>query len=127
MTPSPNITVKHTTTSITLLSNPTANSTSASHPIAWAQFNMIILGVIITLVLVLLGAAGATYTYRQYQNRKLNAPFWTIELKEDNISFSSYHDSLANVDASGLLDDEGCEATANGQLTLSSPGSLYRA
>ncbi|TSK14482.1 Multiple epidermal growth factor-like domains protein 9 [Bagarius yarrelli] len=111
MTPSPNVTDQLPTSSPTILS--------------WAQFNIIVLAIIITLILALLGAAGGIYTYRRYQNRKINAPFWTIELKEDNISFSSYHDSLTNADASGLLEDETCEAAANGQLTLNSPGSLY--
>lgn len=131
MTPSPNVTDQLPTSSTPLLSSlssPTANSTSSPEAVSWAQFNLIVLAVIITLILALLGAAGGIYTYRQYQNRKINAPFWTIELKEDNISFSSYHDSLTNADASGLLDDEACEtceAASNGQLTLNSPGSLY--
>ncbi|XP_053341747.1 multiple epidermal growth factor-like domains protein 9 [Clarias gariepinus] len=128
MTPSPNVTDQLPTSSTALLSSltsPTANSTTPPVQLTWAQFNLIILAVIITLILALLGAAGGIYTYRQYQNRKINAPFWTIELKEDNISFSSYHDSLTNADASGLLDDETCEAASNGQLTLNSPGSLY--
>ncbi|XP_060718884.1 multiple epidermal growth factor-like domains protein 9 [Tachysurus vachellii] len=128
MTPSPNVTDRLPTSSTTLLSSltsPSANSTSSPELISWAQFNVIVLAIIITLILAFLGAAGGIYTYRQYQNRKINAPFWTIELKEDNISFSSYHDSLTNADASGLLDDEACEAASNGQLTLNSPGSLY--
>ncbi|XP_058239418.1 multiple epidermal growth factor-like domains protein 9 isoform X2 [Hemibagrus wyckioides] len=126
MTPSPNVTDQLPTSSTTLLSSlsPSANSTTIVQS-SWAQFNIIVLAVLITLILALLGAAGGIYTYRQYQNRKINAPFWTIELKEDNISFSSYHDSLTNADASGLLDDEACEAASNGQLTLNSPGSLY--
>lgn len=127
MTPSPNVTDQLPTSSTGLLSgltSPTANGTS-SPEVSWAQFNVIVLAVIITLILALLGAAGGIYTYRQYQNRKINAPFWTIELKEDNISFNSYHDSLTNADASGLLDDEACEAASNGQLTLNSTGSLY--
>lgn len=127
MTPSPNVTDQLPTSSTALLSgltSPTANGTS-SPEVSWAQFNVIVLAVIITLILALLGAAGGIYTYRQYQNRKINAPFWTIELKEDNISFNSYHDSLTNADASGLLDDEACEAASNGQLTLNSTGSLY--
>lgn len=130
MTPSPNITDQLPTSStlfFSSLATPTTNSTASTSAVSWAQFNLIIFGVIITLILALLGAAGGAYTYRQYQNRKLNAPFWTIELKEDNISFSSYHDSLANVDATGLLDEEGCEANSNGQLTLNSPGCIYRA
>lgn len=128
MTPSPNVTDQLPTSSTALLSSltsPTANGTSSPEAVSWAQFNVIVLAVIITLVLVLMGAAGGIYTYRRYQNRKINAPFWTIELKEDNISFSSYHDSLTNADVSGLLDDEACEAASNGQLTLNSPGSLY--
>lgn len=128
MTPSPNVTDQLPTSSTALLSgltSPAANSTSSPEAVSWAQFNVIVLAVIITLILALLGAAGGIYTYRQYQNRKINAPFWTIELKEDNISFNSYHDSLTNADASGLLDDEACEAASNGQLTLNSPGSLY--
>lgn len=128
MTPSPNVTDQLPTSFTTLLSSltsPSANSTSSPEQISWAQFNIIVLAIIITLILAFLGAAGGIYTYRQYQNRKINAPFWTIELKEDNISFSSYHDSLTNADASGLLDDEACEAASNGQLTLNSPGSLY--
>lgn len=133
MTPSPNVIDQLPTSSTPLLSSlssPAANSTSSPEAVSWAQFNLIVLAVIITLILALLGAAGGIYTYRQYQNRKINAPFWTIELKEDNISFSSYHDSLTNADASGLLDDEACEAceaASNGQLTLNSPGSLYMA
>ncbi|KAK9392451.1 multiple epidermal growth factor-like domains protein 9 [Crotalus adamanteus] len=82
------------------------------------KFNIIILTVIIILVVLLMGFVGAVYMYREYQNRKLNAPFWTIELKEDNISFSSYHDSIPNADISGLLEDDGNEVAPNGQLTL---------
>ncbi|KAI5615551.1 multiple epidermal growth factor-like domains protein 9 [Silurus asotus] len=129
MTTSPNVTGQFPTSSTALLSGLTsasANSTSNSELVSsWHQIRLIILAVIITLIVALLGTAGGIYTYRQYQNRKINAPFWTIELKEDNISFSSYHDSLTNADASGLLDDEACEAASNGQLTLNSPGSLY--
>ncbi|KAJ6653324.1 hypothetical protein lerEdw1_009353 [Lerista edwardsae] len=97
------------------------NSTSALADISWTQFNIIILTVIIILVVLLMGFVGAAYMYREYQNRKLNAPFWTIELKEDNISFSSYHDSLPNADVSGLLEDDGNEVAPNGQLTLATP------
>ncbi|KAF7688660.1 multiple epidermal growth factor-like domains protein 9 isoform X2 [Silurus meridionalis] len=129
MTTSPNVTDQFPTSSTALLSGLTSastNSTSNSELVSsWHQIRLIILAVIITLIVALLGTAGGIYTYRQYQNRKINAPFWTIELKEDNISFSSYHDSLTNADASGLLDDEACEAASNGQLTLNSPGSLY--
>uniref|UniRef100_A0A8C6TAI1 Laminin EGF-like domain-containing protein n=1 Tax=Neogobius melanostomus TaxID=47308 RepID=A0A8C6TAI1_9GOBI len=70
---------------------------------------------------------GGVYTYREYQNRKLNAPFWTIELKEDNISFSSYHDSIPNADVSGLLEDEANEVAPNGQLALTTQGNCYKA
>ncbi|RLW00427.1 hypothetical protein DV515_00008886 [Chloebia gouldiae] len=85
------------------------NSTSAFADVSWTQFNIIILTVIIIVVVLLMGFVGAVYMYREYQNRKLNAPFWTIELKEDNISFSSYHDSIPNADVSGLLEDDGNE------------------
>ncbi|KAF3851666.1 hypothetical protein F7725_013438 [Dissostichus mawsoni] len=91
------------------------------------RFNIIILAVIILVVLVLLGFVGGVYTYREYQNRKLNAPFWTIELKEDNISFSSYHDSIPNADVSGLLEDEANEVVPNGQLALTTQGNCYKA
>lgn len=97
------------------------NSTSALADISWTQFNIIILTVIIILVVLLMGFVGSAYMYREYQNRKLNAPFWTIELKEDNISFSSYHDSIPNADVSGLLEDDGNEVAPNGQLTLATP------
>lgn len=79
------------------------------------------------MVLLLLGFIAGVYTYREYQNRKLNAPFWTIELKEDNISFSSYHDSIPNADVSGLLEDEDNKAAPNGQLALSAQGNGYKA
>lgn len=79
------------------------------------------------MVLLLLGFVGGVYTYREYQNRKLNAPFWTIELKEDNISFSSYHDSIPNADVSGLLEDEAAEVAPNGQLALTTQGNCYKA
>ncbi|XP_042335958.1 multiple epidermal growth factor-like domains protein 9 [Sceloporus undulatus] len=103
------------------------NSTSALADVSWTQFNIIILTVIIILVVLLMGFVGAVYTYREYQNRKLNAPFWTIELKEDNISFSSYHDSIPNADVSGLLEDDGNEVAPNGQLTLATPMHNYKA
>uniref|UniRef100_A0A670YNM1 Multiple EGF like domains 9 n=1 Tax=Pseudonaja textilis TaxID=8673 RepID=A0A670YNM1_PSETE len=103
------------------------NSTSTLADVSWAQFNIIILTVIIILVVLLMGFVGAVYTYREYQNRKLNAPFWTIELKEDNISFSSYHDSIPNADISGLLEDDANEVAPNGQLTLATPMHNYKA
>ncbi|XP_070614908.1 multiple epidermal growth factor-like domains protein 9 [Erythrolamprus reginae] len=103
------------------------NSTSTLADVSWAQFNIIILTVIIILVVLLMGFVGAVYTYREYQNRKLNAPFWTIELKEDNISFSSYHDSIPNADISGLLEDDANEVVPNGQLTLATPMHNYKA
>ncbi|XP_066516821.1 multiple epidermal growth factor-like domains protein 9 isoform X2 [Hoplias malabaricus] len=131
MTPSPNGTEQLPTFStvlISTLSMPTANGTSTTTAdVSWAQFNVIVLAVIIVVLVALMGVAGGVYTYREYQNRKLNAPFWTIELKEDNISFSSYHDSIPNADVSGLLEDEMSEVASNGQLTLSSPGNLYNA
>ncbi|XP_029108823.1 multiple epidermal growth factor-like domains protein 9 isoform X1 [Scleropages formosus] len=120
-----------TTTMTTTLSNslgsPTDNTTAAEAAISWAQFNIIILAVIIVAVVLLMGVAAAVYMYREYRNRKLNAPFWTIELKEDNISFSSYHDSLPNADVSGLLEGEGGEVAPSGQLALSSPANMYKA
>ncbi|XP_069465987.1 multiple epidermal growth factor-like domains protein 9 [Ambystoma mexicanum] len=97
------------------------NTTSAVADVSWTQFNIIVLTVIIIVVVLLVGFVGAVYMYREYQNRKLNAPFWTIELKEDNISFSSYHDTLPNADVSGLLEDDGNEITPNGQLSLTTP------
>uniref|UniRef100_A0A8C5SSB6 Laminin EGF-like domain-containing protein n=1 Tax=Laticauda laticaudata TaxID=8630 RepID=A0A8C5SSB6_LATLA len=103
------------------------NSTSTLADVSWAQFNIIILTVIIILVVLLMGFVGAVYMYREYQNRKLNAPFWTIELKEDNISFSSYHDSIPNADISGLLEDDANEVAPNGQLTLATPMHNYKA
>ncbi|XP_037337848.2 multiple epidermal growth factor-like domains protein 9 isoform X1 [Pungitius pungitius] len=108
-------------------SSPTDNTTAALTEVSWTQFNIIILAVIILVVLVLLGFVGGVYTYREYQNRKLNAPFWTIELKEDNISFSSYHDSIPNADVSGLLEDEANEVAPNGQLALTTQGNCYKA
>ncbi|KAG9471150.1 hypothetical protein GDO78_015655 [Eleutherodactylus coqui] len=103
------------------------NSTSALADMSWTQFNIIILTVIIIVVLLLMGFVGVVYMYREYQSRKLNAPFWTIELKEDNISFSSYHDSIPNADVSGLLEDNANEIAPNGQLTLSAPIHNYKA
>ncbi|XP_030579678.1 multiple epidermal growth factor-like domains protein 9 isoform X2 [Archocentrus centrarchus] len=112
---------------LTSLSSPTDNTTAALTEVTWTQFNIIILAVIILVVLLLLGFVGGVYTYREYQNRKLNAPFWTIELKEDNISFSSYHDSIPNADVSGLLEDEANEVAPNGQLALTTQGNCYKA
>ncbi|XP_061672046.1 multiple epidermal growth factor-like domains protein 9 isoform X3 [Syngnathoides biaculeatus] len=112
---------------LTSLSSPTDNTTAVLTDISWTQFNIIILAVIILVVVVLLGFVGGVYTYREYQNRKLNAPFWTIELKEDNISFSSYHDSIPNADVSGLLEDEANEVAPNGQLALTTQGNCYKA
>ncbi|KAF0033358.1 hypothetical protein F2P81_013424 [Scophthalmus maximus] len=112
---------------MTSLSSPTDNTTAALTDVSWTQFNIIILAVIILVVVLLLGFVGGVYTYREYQNRKLNAPFWTIELKEDNISFSSYHDSIPNADVSGLLEDEANEVAPNGQLALTTQGNCYKA
>lgn len=112
---------------LTSLSSPTDNTTAALTEVTWTQFNVIVLAVIILVVLLLLGFVGGVYTYREYQNRKLNAPFWTIELKEDNISFSSYHDSIPNADVSGLLEDEANEVAPNGQLALTTQGNCYKA
>ncbi|KAM9822194.1 multiple epidermal growth factor-like domains protein 9 [Syngnathus typhle] len=112
---------------LTSLSSPTDNTTAVLTDVSWTQFNIIILAVIILVVVVLLGFVGGVYTYREYQNRKLNAPFWTIELKEDNISFSSYHDSIPNADVSGLLEDEANEVAPNGQLALTTQGNCYKA
>ncbi|CAI5694865.1 multiple epidermal growth factor-like domains protein 9 [Oreochromis niloticus] len=112
---------------LTSLSSPTDNTTAALTEVTWTQFNIIVLAVIILVVLLLLGFVGGVYTYREYQNRKLNAPFWTIELKEDNISFSSYHDSIPNADVSGLLEDEANEVAPNGQLALTTQGNCYKA
>ncbi|XP_059406634.1 multiple epidermal growth factor-like domains protein 9 [Carassius carassius] len=124
MTSSPNATAHFTTFSTTLLSS-LGSSTTTVTPLRWNQFNIIVLAVIIIVVIALLAVVGGVYTYREYQNRKLNAPFWTIELKEDNISFSSYHDSIPNADVSGLLEDEVSDM-GNGQLALTGPGSLYK-
>ncbi|XP_047447205.1 multiple epidermal growth factor-like domains protein 9 [Mugil cephalus] len=112
---------------LTSLNSPTDNTTAALTEVSWTQFNIIILAVIILVVVLLLGFVGGVYTYREYQNRKLNAPFWTIELKEDNISFSSYHDSIPNADVSGLLEDEANEVAPNGQLALNTQGNCYKA
>ncbi|XP_026199569.1 multiple epidermal growth factor-like domains protein 9 [Anabas testudineus] len=112
---------------LTSLGSPTDNTTAALTEVSWTQFNIIILAVIILVVLLLLGFVGGVYSYREYQNRKLNAPFWTIELKEDNISFSSYHDSIPNADVSGLLEDEANEVAPNGQLALTTQGNCYKA
>lgn len=112
---------------LTSLGSPTDNTTAALTEVSWTQFNIILLAVIILVVLLLLGFVGGVYTYREYQNRKLNAPFWTIELKEDNISFSSYHDSIPNADVSGLLEDEANEVAPNGQLALTTQGNCYKA
>ncbi|KAL0979563.1 hypothetical protein UPYG_G00186600 [Umbra pygmaea] len=112
---------------LTILGSPTDNTTAALTEVSWTQFNIIVLAVIILVVLLLLGFVGGVYTYREYQNRKLNAPFWTIELKEDNISFSSYHDSIPNADVSGLLEDEASEVAPNGQLALNTQGPCYKA
>ncbi|MEQ2164487.1 hypothetical protein GOODEAATRI_007186 [Goodea atripinnis] len=122
-------TLSSTTTQalLTSLSSPTDNTTAALKDVSWTQFNIIILAVIILVVLLLLGFVGGVYTYREYQNRKLNAPFWTIELKEDNISFSSYHDSIPNADVSGLLEDEATEVAPNGQLALTTQANSYKA
>ncbi|KAJ8384887.1 hypothetical protein AAFF_G00196950 [Aldrovandia affinis] len=122
------VTVATTTTQalLTSLGGPTDNTTATVSEVSWAQFNVAILAVIIVAVVLLMGAAGGAYSYREYRSRKLNAPFWTIELKEDNISFSSYHDSIPNADASGLLEDHSGEAPPNGQLALSSPRNLYK-
>ncbi|KAL4609318.1 multiple epidermal growth factor-like domains protein 9 [Arapaima gigas] len=125
VTTTPNPTV--TTTLSGSLGSPTDNTTAAVAAVSWAQFNIIILAVIIVAVVLLMGVAAAIYTYREYRNRKLNAPFWTIELKEDNISFSSYHDSLPNADVSGLLEGEGGEVAPSGQLALNSPPNMYKA
>ncbi|KAM4607830.1 multiple epidermal growth factor-like domains protein 9 [Polymixia lowei] len=122
------LTVAATTqTLLTSLGSPTDNTTAALTEVSWTQFNIIILAVIILVVLLLLGFVGGVYMYREYQNRKLNAPFWTIELKEDNISFSSYHDSIPNADVSGLLEDEANEVAPNGQLALTTQGNCYKA
>lgn len=128
VTPSSNSSTAAATQSLlTSLGSPTDNTTAGLTEVSWTQFNIIILAIIILVVLLLLGFVGGVYTYREYQNRKLNAPFWTIELKEDNISFSSYHDSIPNADVSGLLEDESNEAAPNGQLALTTQGNCYKA
>ncbi|XP_007934860.1 multiple epidermal growth factor-like domains protein 9 [Orycteropus afer afer] len=126
-TPVINSTVAPTTLQTIFSVSSSENSTSALADVSWTQFNIIILTVIIIVVVLLMGFVGAVYMYREYQNRKLNAPFWTIELKEDNISFSSYHDSIPNADVSGLLEDDGNEVAPNGQLTLTTPMHNYKA
>ncbi|KAM9326503.1 multiple epidermal growth factor-like domains protein 9 [Gastrophryne carolinensis] len=115
-----------TTLQTLLMTSPPDNSTTAMADVSWTQFNIIILVVIIIVVVLLMGFVAAVYMYKEYRNRKLNAPFWTIELKEDNISFSSYHDSIPNADVSGLLEDNGNEITPNGQLSLSAPLHGYK-
>lgn len=119
-------TLTTTTVQTFYLTSSSDNSTSALADMSWTQFNIIILTVIIIVVVLLMGFVGAVYMYREYQSRKLNAPFWTIELKEDNISFSSYHDSIPNADVSGLLEDNANEIAPNGQLTLSAPIHNYK-
>ncbi|KAK3540467.1 hypothetical protein QTP70_031660 [Hemibagrus guttatus] len=105
-----------------------SNSTaSALAVVSWTQFNVIVLAVIIVLLVLLTGFVGAVYTYREYRNRKLNAPFWTIELKEDNISFSSYHDSIPHAEPGVLLEEEQCSAPSNGQLALAPAANVYKA
>lgn len=126
-TPVLNSTFTPTTLQTIFSVNSSENSTSALADVSWTQFNIIILTVIIIVVVLLMAFVGAVYMYREYQNRKLNAPFWTIELKEDNISFSSYHDSIPNADVSGLLEDDGNEVAPNGQLTLTTPIHNYKA
>nr|XP_033817475.1 multiple epidermal growth factor-like domains protein 9 [Geotrypetes seraphini] len=128
-TPLSNNTIIPTTLQITNIFSVSSsdNSTSTLADVSWTQFNIIILTVIIIVVVLLMGFVGAVYMYREYQSRKLNAPFWTIELKEDNISFSSYHDSIPNADVSGLLEDDGNEIAPNGQLSLTSSINNYKA
>lgn len=105
-----------------------SNSTaSALAVVSWTQFNVIVLAVIIVLLVLLMGFVGAVYTYREYRNRKLNAPFWTIELKEDNISFSSYHDSIPHAEPGVLLEEEQCSVPPNGQLALAAAANVYKA
>ncbi|XP_072739303.1 multiple epidermal growth factor-like domains protein 9 isoform X2 [Ciconia boyciana] len=108
---------------------PETRESTASAPNASkaTSFSTAVINIIIIVVVLLMGFVGAVYMYREYQNRKLNAPFWTIELKEDNISFSSYHDSIPNADVSGLLEDDGNEVAPNGQLTLTTPMHNYKA
>ncbi|TRY99306.1 hypothetical protein DNTS_003995 [Danionella cerebrum] len=124
-------TTSFSTPLLSSLASLTPNTTTSSggsttvSPVPWNQFNIIVLAVIIIVVIALLAVVAGVYTYREYQNRKLNAPFWTIELKEDNISFNSYHDSIPNADISGLLEDDMSDM-GNGQLALTGPGGLYR-
>ncbi|XP_072096569.1 multiple epidermal growth factor-like domains protein 9 [Mobula birostris] len=117
-------------TLLSILLTTTQGGVSTAAPVApeisWTRFNLVVLVVIITVVVLLMGFVAAVYVYREYRNRKLNAPFWTIELKEDNISFSSYHDSIPNADVSGLLEDDANEVVPNGQLTLSTPMNSYK-
>ncbi|KAM4696461.1 multiple epidermal growth factor-like domains protein 9 [Rhinophrynus dorsalis] len=117
-----------TSVSTTVPASSTASSSSNGtlEEVSWTQFNIIILTVIIIVVAVLMGFVGSVYMYREYQSRKLNAPFWTIELKEDNISFSSYHDSIPKADISGLLEDDASEMVPNGQLSLTTPVHSYK-
>lgn len=103
------------------------NTTAALTGMSWTQFSAIILAVIMVLVLLLMGVVGGVYAYQKYYSRKLNAPFWTIELKEDNISFSSYHDCVPSNDVSGLLEEEVNEVVSHGHLALSSTVSIYNA
>ncbi|XP_059494213.1 multiple epidermal growth factor-like domains protein 9 isoform X2 [Stegostoma tigrinum] len=113
----------------TLLSTPQSMVSTAepvTPEISWTQFNVVVLVVITAVVVLLMGFVAGVYVYREYRNRKLNAPFWTIELKEDNISFSSYHDSIPNADVSGLLEDDVTEVVPNGQLSLSTPMNSYK-
>ncbi|XP_058246275.1 multiple epidermal growth factor-like domains protein 9 isoform X2 [Hemibagrus wyckioides] len=109
--------------------DPTASNSTASAlaVVSWTQFNVIVLAVIIVLLVLLMGFVGAVYTYREYRNRKLNAPFWTIELKEDNISFSSYHDSIPHAEPGVLLEEEQCSAPSNGQLALAPAANVFKA
>ncbi|XP_062854263.1 multiple epidermal growth factor-like domains protein 9 [Trichomycterus rosablanca] len=109
--------------------DPTSSNSTASAlaVVSWTQFNVIVLAVIIVLLVVLMGFVGGVYTYREYRNRKLNAPFWTIELKEDNISFSSYHDSIPHAEPGGLLEEEQCAVPVNGQLVIGATTNAYKA
>ncbi|KAM8952922.1 multiple epidermal growth factor-like domains protein 9 [Pelodytes ibericus] len=97
------------------------NGTNILADVSWTQFNIIILTVIMIVVIILMGFVGVVFFYREYQTQKLNAPFWTIELKEDNISFSSYHDSIPNADISGLLEDDASEVAPNGLRSHTTP------
>ncbi|XP_078082735.1 multiple epidermal growth factor-like domains protein 9 [Mustelus asterias] len=119
-----------TQTLLSTLMSTSQSTVSTGEPvtpeISWTQFNIAVLVVIIAVVVLLMGFVAGVYVYREYRNRKLNAPFWTIELKEDNISFSSYHDSIPNADVSGLLEDDVTEVVPNGQLSLSTPMNSYK-